>query len=124
MPLTNYLPTGSQLIAAGRHVVSYAMGAATFAAGVGFLTPDQAHQATSAVQQLADSIINGYGAIYTLTGIGMAVFAGRAVSPKSQIAAVNADPELDKVLVKPGATGPLAEAAADPKLDKVKKEGP
>lgn len=122
MKLMDYLPNGRQLAAGGKHVVSYFMGAATFAAGVGFLTPDQAHVATNAVQQLADSIVSGYGAAYTLISLAMGVWAAHTASPKSQIAAVNANPEIDKILVKSDATGAAADAADDHTLEKVKKE--
>jgi hypothetical protein len=95
------LPTGAQLSAFGRHVVSYGAGVATVAVGIHFLNPDQGTQLATALKQLVDGLTTTVGAVSTLVAIGSGLYASWTASPVSQIKAVAANPDVSKVVATP-----------------------
>lgn len=94
-------PTGAQLAAFGRHIVSYSAGAVTFGVAVHFLTPDQSNQIMGAVGAIASGVQSIYGGVATLVAIGAGFYAAWTASPSSQIKAVAANPDVSKVIAAP-----------------------
>lgn len=91
--------TTEQWTAFGRHVVSYAAGAATMAVGLGgvavtmhAITADQATQLGTAFQALAEGIKTIVGAVATIASVGAGVWAAYTASKGSQAAALAKDP--------------------------------
>lgn len=94
-------PTGAQLAAFGRHIVSYAAGAATAGVAIHFLTPDQGSQLTAGITNIVNGVDSIVGGVATLVAVGSALYAAWTASPKSQIKAVAANPDVSKVIAAP-----------------------
>lgn len=107
--LANFKPS----IAAARHVVSFAMGAITFAASVKLITPDQANLLTTSISQIAHSLGELSVAAAPLIAMASAWWAARSATQKAQIKAVASNPAVEKVVVKDPA---VAYAVTSPKV--------
>jgi hypothetical protein len=92
------LPTLAQASAFGRHVVSYAMGATTMLVAIHILNGDQGASVAGAIQQIASGITSIAGGVATLISIGTGIWAAWTASPKQQLLAVAANPDVAKVV--------------------------
>jgi len=90
--VTISMPSSASLVSIGRHVVSYAMGAVTMAAGLHFVSSDQAESITAAIHQIASGLTSIYGGMSTLIAIGSGLWAAYRVSLSAQKATVAAVP--------------------------------
>jgi hypothetical protein len=98
-------PTEAQVNAALRHVASFGAGAATVLIGLGVMSADNAQQAVVALNQVIDGLSEATGGLFKLSVIlGPAIaavaarFAAKSASPLSQINAVAANPDVQKVV--------------------------
>jgi hypothetical protein len=94
-------PSEAQLMAAGRHVVSYSMGAITVLAATHIASPDQATTATNAITQISEGLASIITGASTLIAIGSAVWATVTASLKNQIASVQASPQAQVIVSNP-----------------------
>lgn len=103
MNVSSFIPSGSTLSsgakAVGRHLVSITAGAAVASAGFAVLatqghvlTTDQASTLVNAFKALASGVDTTVGAISTIAGIAMTVWAASTTRNTSQVAAVAAVP--------------------------------
>lgn len=76
--------------AAGRHVVSYSMGAATMAATLHIISAGDAQTIAHSVQQISDGFALIAAGASPLIALGMGAFAILSARLKAQMAAVNA----------------------------------
>jgi hypothetical protein len=104
------LPTGAQLAAFGRHVASYAAGAVTVGVGLHFLTPDQGTQIGNAVTGIVNGVESIVGGVVTLVSIGAGLYAAWTASPTSQVKAVAANPDVQKVIASPSVAAAVPNA--------------
>lgn len=82
------VPTKSQVIAAGRHALTFAMGGITAAAALHVISPSDATSATAAVNQISAGLASIIAGLTTLVGIASGLYAAWSASPLSQIFAV------------------------------------
>jgi hypothetical protein len=94
-------PTGAQLAAFGRHVVSYGAGAVTAGVAIHFLSPDQGSQITQALTGIVNGVNSIVGGVATLIAVGSGIYAAWTASPSSQIKAVAKNPDVSKVIAAP-----------------------
>ena len=101
-------PNQAQIFAVGRHLVSYAAGGITVAAGgVGILyslhgvTAEQAASLTSAFSDLGHGLTTMAGAIGTIASIAMAVWAAMSSSPAAQAQAIISAVPGTKIVTTP-----------------------
>ena len=94
------LPTQDQVLASGRHVITFVSGGVTTFAALHLITGGDANSAVNALNQIGHGfaeIIAGGG---TLIAIGSGVFAALSASPLLQLLkgskAIAADPSLAK----------------------------
>lgn len=106
------LPTSGQVIAAGRHVVTFVAGAATFAGAVHILNPDQAKSIVSGVTKVSEGLAEIFAVIGPIAAVVSGFFASRSASPVHQAAALANLPEVKKIVAAPD----LAEAVPSDKV--------
>jgi hypothetical protein len=94
-------PTGAQLAAFGRHVVTYGAGAVTAGVAIHFLTPDQGSQITASLSNIVSGVNSIVGGVATLVAVFSGLYAAWTASPSSQIKAVAANPDVSKVIAAP-----------------------
>lgn len=99
--MTFALPTLAQASAFGRHVVSYVAGAITVGVAFHFVSPDQGTQLTTGITQIVNGIETTVGGIATVASVGAALYAAWTASPRQQLLAVAANPDVQKVIAKP-----------------------
>jgi hypothetical protein len=111
--------TQAQVNAALRHVASFGAGAATVLIGLGALSADDGHQAVAVLNQVIDGLSEATGGMFRLSVIlGPAIaaiaarFAAKSASPLSQINAVAANPDVQKVMT----TAAIADATPSSKV--------
>jgi hypothetical protein len=75
------LPSQSQVVAFGRHVVSYSMGALTAGVALHIVSGDQAHDATQAITQISTGVGSILAGCTTLIALASAVWAAWKSSP-------------------------------------------
>lgn len=101
-------PTLGQVAAFGRHVVTFAAGAVTVAVALHVATPDDAQNATSAIDQIVSGSKSIVAGATTLIGLASALYASWTASPLSQLLSVSRNPDVKAI------TTPPAVAAAIP----------
>lgn len=99
------LPTQSQVVAFGRHVVTYAMGGISMLAAVHVLSPTDATTATGAINQISTGVASIIAGVGTLVAIASGVYAAVTASPLWQIFAVAKNPDVKAVITEPTAAG-------------------
>ena len=105
------LPNQAMVAAFGRHVVSYAMGALTFAAMTNVITSDQANVLTAAVSQIAHGVGDVAAGLAPIVSIVVGIYASRTASPASQLIAVANNPGVSRVVMNdPAAAGAVPNA--------------
>jgi hypothetical protein len=82
-------PSNDQLVAIGRHVVSYAMGGITVLSVTHLVSSDQANQLGQSVNQISQGVALIATGLAPILAIVSSVYASWAQSQKSHIAAVN-----------------------------------
>lgn len=82
--------TQSELFAAGRHVATYAAGAATAFGVLHVLSAGDAANAVTAVNEISDGVGKLFMIAAPLVGIVSGWFASHSATPKAQIAAAQA----------------------------------
>ncbi len=97
-----HLPTSAEVLAATRHVASFAAGAVTVFGLSGKLNPDQIQAAITAAGTALNDIIILVGLITTLVS---GFIAARSASPAQQIISVKAMPEVSGVVTMPTPEG-------------------
>lgn len=85
------LPTQSELAAAGRHTLSFSMGAVAAAAALHLFTGDQAATITTSVTQIGNGVAEIAAGLAPLIALATGAYATWTASRKSQMAAVNND---------------------------------
>lgn len=98
------MPTYGQVIAFGRHVVSYAMGAVTMAAALHVVDNNQAASLTTAITQITNGVTSIAGGVATLITVLTGLYAAWSASPLSQLLAVAKNTEVKQVVVASPAT--------------------
>lgn len=108
------LPTQAQVVAFGRHVVTFAMGGVTVLAAAHALSPTDATSATGAINQISSGVASIIAGVTTLIGIASGIYAAVSASPLWQLFAVAKNPDVKAVITEPTPTGKaLAQAAPD-----------
>lgn len=97
--------------AAGRHVVSYSMGAVTMAAALHIISSGDAQTISHSIVQISDGVAQIAAGAAPLIAIGMGLFAAWSGRLKSQMAAVNASGAVKVV----AADAPVAKISDPPK---------
>lgn len=82
------LPTQSQYISFGRHVISYAMGGITMFAALHLISGGDATNLTSALNQLSHGAAEVITALGTIIATVSGIYAAWSASPLSQLLAV------------------------------------
>lgn len=95
------MPSETQMVAFGRHIVSFSMGAVSVLALTHIASTDQAQSATNAITQISQGVGLIVSGGSTLIAIGSAVWATVSASIKSQIAAVQSHPEAQVTVTDP-----------------------
>lgn len=105
------MTTLAQITALGRHVATYAAGAATALGAVHILSAGDSATAVAAVNEISDGVAKLFAVFAPVVGVLSAWWASRTASPTAQIAAVNeADNGVKVVPVSsptPAVTQPL-----------------
>lgn len=83
------LPNSSQVAAAGRHVLTFAMGGVSFLATVNILSPSDATTVTASVTQISHGVAEIAAGLAPLVAMASGFYSVWTASHKSQIAAVN-----------------------------------
>lgn len=106
------LPTTPQVVAFGRHVVTFSMGAVAAAAALHVVSSNDAASLGGAVNQISTGVGNIVTGVTTIIGIASAVWAAWTASPFRQLLAVAANPDVKAVVTVPTTAGKaLANAA-------------
>lgn len=105
-------PTGAQVAAFGRHIVSYAAGAATVGVATHFLNPDQGSQLTSAIGNIISGVNSIVGGAATLIALGSGLYAAWTASPTAQVNAAAANLNAKKAEATPAIVDAVAKAKA------------
>lgn len=77
-----------QVVAAGRHLLTFVAGGITVAASLHAITPTDATNATAALNQIGTGIASVIAGVTTLIGVASGAYAAWSASPFSQIFAV------------------------------------
>lgn len=93
------LPNANEFNAAARHVLSFAMGAITFAASVHLITSDQANMLTTSISQISHALGELALALGPIAAAISAYYAAKSASPAEQLKRVAANPAVAKVVV-------------------------
>lgn len=91
------MPSQSQVVAVGRHVVTYAMGAATALAALHVVSAGDAATISNSITQISSGVAEIATGMAPLIAIVSALWSAWSSSHKSQIAAVNATPGIKVV---------------------------
>lgn len=83
------IPSASQVAAAGRHVVTFVMGGATFLATLHVISSSDTTTISHSVTQISNGLADIIAGVAPLIAIGSALWSAWTASHKSQIAAVN-----------------------------------
>ncbi len=86
------------LTAAGRHVVSYVMGAVSFGAAIGYIDPTQVDTLKHALETLVGGITTTAGALATIISLVSGIWAGMSATPISQAKALIAQVPETKIV--------------------------
>lgn len=105
------LPSQSQLLAVGRHVVSYAMGGVTVLGVMHMISGGDVTTLTNSINQISQGVALIAAGLGPIIGIASAAWSAYTASAKSQIAAVNAGDNGVKVVAAttpaPTVTAPI-----------------
>lgn len=116
--------TQGQVIAAGRHLLTFVAGGITVAASLHAITPTDAANATAALNQIGTGVASLIAGITTLIGVASGLYAAWSASPFSQIFAVKKMADNPAQLVSKDAQVALVNAAASlPGTEKVVNPG-
>lgn len=112
------LPTTAQVLAATRHVASFAAGAIAI---LGLSTKINPDQAAAIINSLGTLVSDAVVVIGLVTPVLAAWLASRSASPAAQIRAVDAMPDVAKIIPTTDAApdSAIVAAAADPTQPKV-----
>lgn len=101
-------------VAFGRHVLSFVMGAITFAASVKLIPQDQANLLMTSISQIAHALGEITVAAAPIIALISGLIAARSATQKAQLQSVAENPLVEKVVVK----DPMVAAAIpSPKVD-------
>ena len=92
------LPTNSQILAATRHVASFAAGAIAM---FGLSTKINPDQVVGIINSFGTLISDGVVLIGLVTPVVAGWMAAKSASPASQISAVAANPDVSKIITTP-----------------------
>lgn len=118
-------PTQGQVIAAGRHLLTFVAGGIATAATLHVITPADATSATNALNQIGTGIASVIAGVTALIGVASGAYAAWSASPFSQIFAVKklaidptkvASKEAQVALVNAAAAVPGTEKIVNPTL--------
>lgn len=90
----------SQIIAFGRHVVTFIAGAVTLMATFNLITHDQANMLTSSFTQIVQSLGEISVAVAPIVALISGLYASRSASPANQLKAVVANEAVAKIEIK------------------------
>jgi Flp pilus assembly protein TadG len=85
------MPTQAQFAAAGRHALTFSMGATAAVAALHVISGDQASTITTSVTQIGNGVAQIATGLAPLIALATGAYAAWTASRKSQIAAVNDD---------------------------------
>ena len=94
------LPNQNQIVAFGRHVVTFIAGTITLMATFNLITPDQASTLKNSFTQIVQSLGEISAAVAPVVAIVSGLYASRSASPAAQIKAVAANEAVAKIEVK------------------------
>jgi hypothetical protein len=106
------LPNSQMLAAFGRHCVSYAMGAITFAAMTHAVSTGDASTLTNSVNLISQGVADIASGLGPILALATAAYSAWTASHASQIASVRAIPGVSGVLIDKSAAAPAVVAAA------------
>lgn len=89
--------TKAQAVAIGRHVVTYAAGAATAAAALNIISAGDAATIQSSIQHIVNGVSEIGAGLAPLIGLASALYASWSASHKQQVKAVAALPNTTVV---------------------------
>jgi hypothetical protein len=112
------IPSQAQFAAAGRHVLTFSMGATAAVAALHVITSDQATTITTSVTQIGNGIAEIAAGLAPLIALATGAYATWTASRKSQITAVNADPGNGVKVVADTASAPQVNAPIVPPVAK------
>lgn len=92
------LPSGAQAAAFGRHVATFAAGAATLGATMNIISAGDATVIAHSIDQISAGVAQIAAGVGPLVGIGAGLWAAWTASQRKQIAAVNDAPNGLKVV--------------------------
>lgn len=91
---------GNQIIAFGRHVMTFIAGMLTLAVTFGYVTADQASELKASFNTIIQSVGTIATALGPIVALISAYFASRSASPANQLKAVAANEAVAKIEVK------------------------
>ena len=97
------LPSQSQVLAIGRHVVSYAMGGVTVLGVMHIVSASDVATLTTSIDQISQGVALIAAGLGPIIGIISALWSAYTASSKAQIATVKAMPGVE--VVKEGSGG-------------------
>ena len=108
-------PTQAQLAAAGRHVLTFSMGATAAVAALHVISSDQASTITTSVTQIGNGVAQIAAGLAPLIALATGAYATWTASRKSQMAAINDDKgNLVKVVPNTSPTPAVTEPIVAP----------
>ena len=109
------MPTQAQLAAAGRHVLTFSMGATAAVAALHVISSDQASTITTSVTQIGNGVAQIAAGLAPLIALATGAYATWTASRKSQMAAINDDKgNLVKVVPNTSPTPAVTEPIVAP----------
>lgn len=107
------MPTEAQLLAAGRNVASAVSGGVVVLAALHVISADDVGKVTDAFNQIGSGLASVLGGITALVTVAAPIWAAYTASHSSQLAAVAASPDVQKVVM---ASKALADAVPNDKV--------
>ena len=109
------IPTQAQFAAAGRHVLTFSMGATAAVAALHVISSDQASTITTSVTQIGNGVAQIAAGLAPLIALATGAYATWTASRKSQMAAINDDKgNLVKVVPNTSPTPAVTEPIVAP----------
>lgn len=94
------LPSKGEVIAFGRHVVSYGMGVLTAGVALHVISQGDADSAGKAISQISTGLASIIAGVTTLTSVAMGIWAAWKSSPFAQLLQASKLPNVAQIVVK------------------------
>jgi hypothetical protein len=108
------MPNSDQVLAFGRHVVTFSMGAVTAGAALHIINGADQTSATNAITQISSGVASIVAGVSTLVAIASGVWSAFTASPLWQMLSVAKNPAVTKI-VAPSIADEVPSAKVVPK---------